>query len=833
MIKRLQKYQKKYPNLHKMRKFILLAFSYLLVTSAQSQVLNPLGSGLPFPVVASYATDQEYFALYEDLSTTSTNDYTMARWNGVYWKFYPGLTVPDGVQSTQGKYNFHSIAFYNNQVYVGGYITEALQDADFPMAHLYKWNETSRAWEAAAGVIETKNDGISCMTVFDGRLIVAGKFYSSVDGNWMENIAAYDGSKWRYLGMNETKQGANGFIRNLLVSGNRLYIGGDFSRFAGDNTGNIAYYTAANGGWGGIGSPIKGAVLELASFDGNIAALGTDSMGKSDVRIFKGTWSKLPSFDSFTISDVKTISGANQKLLLGGTFVKNNNGTSLLYYNPSVQQYFFTGNRFQGQFKLGQRGNGSFVWGDYRELNTDIRYFSAIEFAYGNLYGDLFYDKNANCKKDADEMGIPSAIMRVVNKSNGSSYFVVTDAFGHFSIGLPEGDYTIQHTSKRHMYTVCAGNYSTSIRNGKYSSVSLGEYFAPTIKDLEVKLRPVYPVELNAGDTLMTVLMVTNHGATTLNGTTVHISHALPLANFHSIPEADNYNGIEATFALLDLKPFETRTIQLFTKIPFNAKSTDNYGLSVKTGSLFAQNDAYQTDNADSIKLSIGKRGNTSGAVTKISDFGSKIDYRTTSWVYTVDFKNIGTDAVSRAVMVDTLDTKLPLQRVLLKSFYPNKATYSIQQGRILVVNFNPANLKTYESNPSQSSGWVQYQIDLYEKLGVSTVIDNTAVVDFDSEWMGRSENCAVNIIDSKVGVNSLNPLSLSVYPNPNNGTFQVEWLKEEMGSNWLLIGTAGNEVKRGLISSSTSTLDIQQIQNGVYFLKTPKSLTKVVILQP
>jgi hypothetical protein len=363
--------------------------------------------------------------------------------------------------------------------------------------------------------------------------------------------------------------------------------------------------------------------------------------------------------------------------------------------------------------------------------------------------------------------------------------------------------------------------------------VSLGEYFAPTIKDLEVKLRPVYPVELNAGDTLMTVLMVTNHGATTLNGTTVHVSHALPLANFHSIPEADNYNGIEATFALLDLKPFETRTIQIFTKIPFNAKPTDNYGLSVKTGSLFAQSDAYQTDNADSIKLSIGKRGNTNGAVTKVSDFGNKIDYRTTSWVYTVDFKNIGTDAVSRAVMVDTLDTKLPLQRVLLKSFYPNKATYSIQQGRILVVNFNPANLKTYESNPSQSSGWVQYQIDLYEKLGVSTVIDNTAVVDFDSEWMGRSENCAVNIIDSKVGVNSLNPLALSVYPNPNNGTFQVEWLPEEAGLNWVLIGTAGNEIQRGIINSNQSVLDIQQIQNGVYFLKTPKSLTKVVILQP
>ena len=125
------------------------------------------------------------------------------------------------------------------------------------------------------------------MTVFDNKLIVAGLFKNTVNGKSVQNIASFDGTSWNYLGSNETSQGADGKINSLMVVGNRLYIAGDFQNFAGSYTGNIAYYTAANGGWGGIGSPFKGEISTLAYFDNQISVLGKDSLGNVQIRNFK------------------------------------------------------------------------------------------------------------------------------------------------------------------------------------------------------------------------------------------------------------------------------------------------------------------------------------------------------------------------------------------------------------------------------------------------------------------------------------------------------------------------------------------------------------------
>ncbi len=820
----------KYRKLQGVKAFLFLAMLCGLTVQANAQVLQPLGTGLPSSVVASYATATEYYALFEDKQSPQPNDYTLGIWDGVYWKYLPGLFTPQPILPTQGTYNFHSIAVFKGEIYVGAYLANASQDAEVPVTNLYKWNKSSHVWDPEIGVVDTRNDGIVTMTVFDGRLIVAGKFKSTVNGNSVQNIAAYDGTSWNYLGTSDIDQGADGIIRSLTVIGNRLYIAGDFQNFAGSATGNIAYFTAANGGWGGIGSPFKGVVNELAYYNGQIAAIGQDSLGNYEVRTFKSNWSKPISFDSFTVAKVKTIAGTSDFLLLGGEFVKNGNGSSLLTYNDVSLS--FTGNRLQGDFNLGQRGESAFVWGDFIELNTGIQYFSIIEATAGNLFGDLFYDINGDCQKGENEYGIPNGIIRVLNKDNNTARFVVTDNKGHFSISLPEGDYSLQHTPERHMQNICTVNYATRIRNGKYSSVSLGEYMTPTIKDLEVQLYPVYPSELKAGDTIKTVLIVKNHGASKLSGTTIHVVHNSRLTNFHSYPAADNIENNDATFALVDMEPFETKSIELLYRIPEDASVVDFYPLTVKTGSLFTQTDAFQTDNLDTLKLSIGKRGNANGAVEKSSDAGLQVDYRSKSLLYTVNFKNIGSQTVNKAVMIDTLSNVLPMQRVILKSFYPTNATYSIQQGRILVVNFNPANLKSAEASPLESNGWVQYQIDLYETLPHDTKVDNLAMVDFDSEWRGYSENCQVTMVNPSISVRKLSKSSLVIFPNPSSQNIQVNWLNSENNTAWIISNIMGAEVKMGYIDITNPIVSVKDLEEGIYFLKTNTTVTKIQVLR-
>ena len=174
-----------------MKKGLLFLLVLGGLISAKAQVLQPLGTGLPSRVVASFATTTEYFALFEDLNTTIPNDYTLGRWNGVYWKYYSGLITPPHIVGTKGSYNFHSVAFFNNTIYVAAYIANASKDAEVPVSHLYKWSEKDNGWQPEVGVIDTKTNGIIAMTVFDNKLIVAGRFNNNVNGKMCNNISLF------------------------------------------------------------------------------------------------------------------------------------------------------------------------------------------------------------------------------------------------------------------------------------------------------------------------------------------------------------------------------------------------------------------------------------------------------------------------------------------------------------------------------------------------------------------------------------------------------------------------------------------------------------------
>ena len=813
-----------------MKRSLTVVLFVLLAPFASSQVLQPLGTGLPGRVVASYATDQEFFALYEAVETSSENDYNLAKWDGVTWTVYPGLETPEPIIPTEGEYNFHSIAYFQGHIYVGAYIANASKDAEIPVTHLYKWSETSGKWVPEIGVVDTRNNGIISMTVFDGRLIVAGKFQSTVNGNSVQNIAAFDGNEWTYLGTNNLDQGANGIIRSLMVVKDRLYIAGDFDRFAGDLTGNIAYFTASNGGWGGIGSPFDGEILELASFGNQLAALGKNAQNQNEIRTFKVNWSDPIRFDSFSTAKPVTISGLSDYLLIGGDFVRNSSGSSLLRYQN--EQISFTGNRLSGNFKLGQRGSGAFVWGDFLEQNTDIKYFSSLEFATGNLNGDLFYDVNNNCVKDDAELGIPQSVIRLINKSTQKSYFAVTDDFGHFSLGLPEGEYQIEHVSKRHMTSLCKGNFATQIRNVRYSHVSLAEYMNADISDVEVTFNPVYPNELKSGDTVNAIIQIKNHGASIIRNGTIHLTHALPLSDFYSNPAADDYNGIAAVFTVAELNPFETRSILVRFTMPFTSTIEDLYEVEVKTGSLLSMKDATPEDNTTKNSLSIGKRGNSNGAVAKSSDLGLEIPENERTWTYTVDFRNTSSQMVSKAVMIDTLSSNLPMKRVVLQSFYPTKAHYAIQQGRILVVTFDPANLKSLESSPSNAIGWVKYSVDLYENLKPNTKISNIAYMDFDSKWRSNSENCEVAVVKGASDIDKLKRVELDIHPNPTQNKLVVNWLPQELGQQWILMNSLGQISKSGYIQRVGEEIDLGYLPEGLYFLQTERSINKVQIIR-
>ena len=192
--------------------------------------------------------------------------------------------------------------------------------------------------------------------------------------------------------------------------------------------------------------------------------------------------------------------------------------------------------------------------------------------------------------------------------------------------------------------------------------------------------------------------------------------------------------------------------------------------------------------------------------MVKTSNDGARIDYQRKKWKYRVDFTNVSADFVKRTVMIDTIDVKLPLQRINVTGFYPAQTKLSMQQGKILVVDFPTANLSAYEANPSQAVGFVEYEVELVNQLSVGTQVKNVAYVDFDSKWMDHSANCMVKL-DDLTATEKFNKQShFGISPNPSKGVFQIvgkdayaqSLIQHTQDLGWVAYDLLGREVAKG-----------------------------------
>lgn len=820
-----------------MKKLLVTVLSLLCVPLI-AQVLQPLGSGLPLSgnigsgtkVVASYAAGNEYLALFNDPSTPDTTDYTVGRWNGAYWSYYPGLTMPIPVKLTAGGlYHFSAVVLFKDTLYVSAFI-ESPTDVQANVSHLYKWN--GNAWVPMNNTIESTNYGIMAMTVFNKKLIVAGRFQNNVDGALVDNIAAYDGINWSYLGKTAGTQGTDGDIKSLISAGNRLYIAGDFQKFAGTLTGNIAYYVDTSTPWGGIGSPFTGSVQELAYYNNKLAAIGNEISANSnpEVRIFaNSTWTQPLSFSDFSIKNPHTIAGADKYLLIGGEFVRDGNGTSLLRYeNDSL---FFTGNRILGNFKLGQRGSEAFIWGDFEEQNTGIKYISKIETNAGDVTGTLFFDKNQNFAQDNGEQGLGGVLVRFEDAS-GSVWFASTQADGTFAIALPEGNYTIGAFPGKHWLVSNPTNYAVKVRKGLYSTVELGQYMAPNTQDLELHLGAATPSDVSAGDEIKYVLRIKNTGNTVLNGPTVHLTHADRMQWVAGSPEPDNYDAgrKEATYTILNLQPGETRIFTAFIKLPADATTEDEFTCDVKAGSLFTNNDAYKTDNFDTVLVNLESE-NPDGSVFKMGTNGEKVNIAVTQLDYRVKFVNISNTLVNRVVLLDTLDPNVKLKYLLVYDLYPQGDWRIVKSnaGDILVAEYPNANLSSRESNKSSSSGYIKYYMQLATPLQHNDQVHNRASCDFNSEWTGTSNTVVVTMQDPNIGVQRITGNIVKLYPNPTKDRLELQF--EELYKGAIeVVDYQGRVVLTQMASGSAATVDLTGVEAGLYVLRTKEGSATFIV---
>ena len=275
------------------------------------------------------------FTLLGD-GTTSANH--IARWNIASFS-WSTLTI-GGSNGVNG--NVNAIALINSNVYVGGAFI-LLGDGTTTANYIALWNSSSSTWSTlTSGASNGVNGAVTSITISTPNVYVGGAFTLLGDGSTSANhLASWNNSSgiWSTI-TSGASNGVNNNINVLAMNGSTLYAGGIFS-LLGDGTtsaNNIANWNGS--GWSVLGSGNNGVNTTVSAIavsgndvyiGGNFTRLGDGTSAKYIAKwnITTRSWSTLTCDASNGVNDyVRAITTNGTDVYVGGDFSMLGNGTT-------------------------------------------------------------------------------------------------------------------------------------------------------------------------------------------------------------------------------------------------------------------------------------------------------------------------------------------------------------------------------------------------------------------------------------------------------------------------------------------------------------------------
>jgi len=128
----------------------------------------------------------------------------------------------------------------------------------------------------------------------------------------------------------------------------------------------------------------------------------------------------------------------------------------------------------------------------------------------------------------------------------------------------------------------------------------------------------------------------------------------------------------------------------------------------------------------------------------------------------------------------------------------------------------------TFEIIDNQSFDGICYNYGegMYQLTG-----DNYAVIASGGDYgAGESTDFAVS---EATGVNDLLASTISIYPNPTNGLVNIQLNNNTGNFSYNVANTVGQQVRQGKLVHNSTSLDLSELTDGVYFMKITDTVSQ------
>lgn len=270
---------------------------------------SSLGTGMNDRVNALATSGSLLYACGEFITAGGISAKGVAKWDGFAWS-----NLGAGISGDYERAG--ALAVSGGHLFIGGQFTQA---GTVAANYLARWDGT--AWSAMGYGMGKSNGGggfnpyVYAVLVHGNDVYVGGEF-SSMGGAVANRIAKWNGSQWTGLGT-----GADADVKALATDGSYIYAGGDFTVIGGVTTNRIARWNGSV--WSGLGSGMTGGSVDaLTLWSGSLYAGGTFSAagGSSASRVARWNGSSWQSLSTGVNSDVNCLVGDNTMLYVGGRF---------------------------------------------------------------------------------------------------------------------------------------------------------------------------------------------------------------------------------------------------------------------------------------------------------------------------------------------------------------------------------------------------------------------------------------------------------------------------------------------------------------------------------